>query len=173
MGTKTVIGAGAGATLLAVAMTAIVPQIQNFEGNRSVPYRDVGGVLTVCSGHTGPDVVVNKVYSPSQCAALTEVDARKAAAGVLKTSPQLQYHPMQLAAAISFSYNVGVGNYARSSVASNFNEGNFQAGCSALLKYVYADGKYNQGVANRRHQEYLICTSTLTPKGLTNVGISS
>lgn len=173
MAGKAVIGAGAGASLMAVVMTTIVPQIQGFEGNKPTAYRDIGGVLTVCSGHTGPDVVVGKVYSPAQCAALTQGDADKAAAGVLKVSPHLKYHPMQLAAAISFSYNVGVSDYAHSSVASNFNTGNFSAGCSALMKYVNAGGKYSEGLYNRRKAEYNICVSTLTPKGLNNVSGAS
>lgn len=169
---KVVMGAGAGATLSAVVMSLIVPQIQTFEGNRNVAYRDIGGVLTVCSGHTGPDVVVNKVYSPTQCANLTQQDAQKAAAGVLKASPHLLYHIMQLAAAISFSYNVGVGTYDKSSVARDFNAGNFAVGCSDLLKYTNAGGVYSVGLADRRQKEYIICTSTLTPKGLSNVGLA-
>lgn len=163
------VGAGAGASLMAIVMTTIVPQIQSLEGTKSQAYRDIGGVLTVCSGHTGPDVVVGKVYQPSECASLTSQDAQKAASGVLKVSPQLIYHPLVLASAVSFSYNVGVGDYTRSSVATNFNNGNFLAGCSALLKYTYVDGKFNQGLANRRQQEYAICVSSLTPKGLNNV----
>lgn len=163
------VGAGAGASLMAIVMTTIVPQIQTLEGTRSQAYRDIGGVLTVCSGHTGPDVVVGKVYNPSQCAALTSEDASKASVGVLKVSPQLIYHPLVLASAVSFSYNVGVTTYAKSSVASNFNSGNYVAGCSALLKYTLVDGKFNQGVANRRQQEYIICMASLTPKGLINV----
>jgi lysozyme len=158
---------------MAIVMTAVVPEIQQFEGYRSVPYHDIHGVLTVCNGHTGPDVVVKKVYSQSECADLTAKDASKAADGILKVSPHLKYHPMQLAAAISFGYNVGVGNYAKSSVASNFNTGNFQAGCSALLKYTYSGGVYSKGLDARRHYEYDICTSTLTPKGLVNVGVST
>lgn len=173
MGRQIVVGAGAGASLMAIVMTAVTPQIQQFEGIRNTPYHDIRGVLTVCSGHTGPDVVVGKVYSNAQCSSLTDQDAAKASAGVLKISPQLKYHPMQLAAAISFSYNVGVGNYANSSVASNFNTGNFQAGCSALLKYTFAGGVYSKGLAARRQSEYDICTSTLTPKGLANVAVAT
>jgi lysozyme len=170
---RTVVTTGAGASLIAVAIAAILPNVQTFEGNSNIPYRDVGGVLTVCNGHTGPDVVVNKYYPPSQCAQLTTSDLNKAASGVLNVSPQLKYHPMQLASAISFSYNVGVGNYAKSSVAKEFNIGNFETGCSELLKYTYADGKYNKGLADRRQQEYKICISTLTPGGLAYVADSS
>lgn len=114
---------------------------------------------------------MGKVYSADQCTSLTNADAEKAASGVLRTSPHLRYHPMQLAAAISFSYNVGVAAYAKSSVASKFNVGDFQGGCSVLLKYVYVNGKPVVGLLNRRKQEYDICVSTLTPKGLANVGI--
>lgn len=165
------IGAGAGASLMAIVMNIANPQIANLEGTRYQAYKDIGGVLTVCNGHTGPDVSVEKVYSPSECQSLTAQDAQKAASGVLRTSPQLLYHPMQLAAAVSFSYNVGVGTYDKSSVARDFNTGNFYTACNDLMKYTYVDGKYSTGLANRRAQELAICLSTLTPKGLTNVGL--
>ena len=170
MATKIVASAGAGASLMAIAMYVATPQIQGLEGTKYVAYHDIGGVLTDCSGHTGPDVVVGKVYTPAECQALTEKDAEKAASGVLKYSPQLLWHPMQLAAAISFSYNVGNGTYEKSYVEANFNSGNFQAACDSLLKYTYAAGKYSSGLANRRKQEWTVCTSTLTVKGLANVG---
>lgn len=172
MGVKHIaVGAGAGASLMALVMQTVVPTLQNEEGTKYTAYHDVGHILTVCTGHTGPDVVVGKVYTPDQCAALTQEDATKAAEGVLKVSPQLLYHPLQLASAISFSYNVGVGTYDKSSVAVQFNEGDFTAACNDLLKYTYADGKYSEGLANRRKQEQIICLSSLTPKGLTNAGI--
>jgi len=168
-----VVSATAAAAVLGAAITTIVPQIQVFEGTRNVAYRDLGGVLTVCSGHTGPDVVVNKVYTSSECSALTSEDTVKAAQGVLKVSPQLQYHPLQLAAAISFSYNVGVGTYDKSSVARDFNKGDFGQACTDLLKYTYIGDTYNEGLFNRRKQEYAICISTLTPEGLSNVSLPS
>lgn len=166
------IGAGAGASLMAVVMSVVVPQIQSLEGSKVLAYRDLGGVLTVCSGHTGPDVTVGKVYSPTQCSALTKADTEKAAAGVLKVSPQLLYHPFVLAAAISFSYNVGVGTYQQSTVAKLFNEGQFTNGCNYLVNYKYVDGKVSQGLLNRRIQERTLCLSTLTPKGLNDVGLA-
>ena len=161
------LGAGAGASLMALVMGFVVPQIRGEEGTRYRAYQDVASVLTVCSGHTGPDVVVNKVYTPAQCDDLTEQDAGKAAQGVLKVSPHLLYHPLILAAAVSFSYNVGVGAYDRSSVARDFNAGNFIMGCNDLLKYVYAGNTYSTGLYSRRVQERKICMSSLTPSGVT------
>jgi lysozyme len=160
------LGAGAGAGLMALVMGFAIPQIQTFEGNSSTPYRDIGGVLTVCSGHTGPDVTLKKIYTDQECETLTETDATKAASGVLKVSPHLLYHPLVLASAVSFSYNVGVGTYDKSSVARAFNSGDFVLGCNDLLKYDMAGGKYNQGLHNRRVAEQIMCLSTLTPAGV-------
>lgn len=157
-GPKTAVGA---AGIVAVILTVAVPQIQKFEGYRSVPYRDIVGVLTVCNGHTGKDVRVNKFYTKEDCASLTDQDATKAAEGILRVSPGLAKHPMQLASAISFSYNVGIGTYDKSSVKRDFNAGNFKVGCSDLLKYVYAGGKYSDGLYNRRKEEYAICMKGL------------
>lgn len=153
---------GVSAAIMTIVMGIVVPNIKNLEGTKYTPYRDIAGVLTVCSGHTGPDVVINQTYTDQQCTGLTEQDAEKAAAGVLKVSPHLIYHPMQLASAISFSYNVGVGTYKDSSVSRDFNSGNFILACNDLMKYVYADHKYSVGLENRRKKEFALCLSTMT-----------
>lgn len=162
-------GTGAGATLMAIVMTVATPSIEKSEGTIYSPYHDQVHILTVCTGHTGKDIVVGKVYSPDECKALTNADAAVAAKGVLDVSPHLLYHPYVLAAAISFSYNVGVGTYAKSSVAHDFNAGNLVAGCNDLLKYTMAGGKVNAGLKARRLREQTICLATLTSKGLVNV----
>ncbi|HEK2654706.1 TPA: lysozyme, partial [Proteus mirabilis] len=41
----------AGATAIALVVIA------HFEGVRYEPYRDVAGILTVCYGHTGKDII--------------------------------------------------------------------------------------------------------------------
>jgi len=147
--------------VLALALSIAIPNIQKFEGLRHRTYPDVGQVLSICNGHTGPDVKVNTYYTTAQCYALTQVDATKAANGVLKYSPSLIKYPTILAAAISFSYNVGVGTYDKSSVARDFNLGDYAKGCSDLLKYVNIAGKYSNGLYNRRKAEYTICMKGL------------
>ena len=44
------------------------------EGRRYVAYRDVVGVLTVCDGHTGADIISSKRYSDAECNALLKAD---------------------------------------------------------------------------------------------------
>ncbi len=153
---------------MGIVVTQSLPMIDRWEGNKAIPYKDIAGILTVCRGHTGPDVVVKKVYSAEECDELTKKDINIAVAGVLKYSPHLLWHPMQLVAATSFSYNVGVGAYSTSSVAREFNAGNFQAGCNALK--LYNKARVNNvltvipGLVNRRQHEYDVCVSTLTLK---------
>lgn len=152
--TRLAVGAGGG---IAAAIALAVPLISQWEGHRSHAYHDVAGVLTVCTGHTGRDIVVKHVYSDGECKVLLTSDVQSTVDGVLKTSPQLEFKPYVLAATISFSYNIGVGAYSHSSVARDFNSGNYKQGCRDMLKYTYAGGKYSQGLANRRASEYAIC----------------
>jgi lysozyme len=175
---KIAVGAGAGATLGAIAMSIALPNIQTWEGTKLQTYRDVANVLTICTGHTGPDVMIGQVKTKEQCNELTLKDVEKAASGVLKTSPHLIFHPMQLAATISFSFNVGTGTYSNSSVARDLNSGNFISGCNDLLKYdkILCSSpqgcQVSQGLKNRREAEYKICMSTLTTEGYNSVQVT-
>lgn len=167
-GGKFIGGATAGAGLMAIALEIATPQITTFEGMRTRAYKDVVGVLTVCAGHTGKDIVANKTYTLEECNAMTEKDAKIHADGVLAVSPHLIYHPMQLAAATSFTYNVGVGAYAKSTVAKRFNAGDFQGACNYMLNYKYAGGRVWRGLEIRREQERKICLTSLTKEGYAN-----
>ena len=169
MSRRNIIVGGAGGGLIALALSVATPEIKEVEGRRNLPYYDIVKVLTVCDGHTGPEIVKSKKYEDAECDALTTKDAKKFAEGVLRTSPHLAWHPMQLAAAISFSYNVGTGTYQKSSVARLFNEGRFIEGCNFLLRYNRAGGRVVQGLVNRRERERDICLSTLTKEGMSYV----
>ncbi|MBP8294177.1 MAG: hypothetical protein KAX65_15480, partial [Caldilineaceae bacterium] len=62
------------AAALAIAIAAPA------EGLRQYAYYDPPGILTVCAGHTGPDVVAGKKYSLAACDAFLTDDMRKAVA---------------------------------------------------------------------------------------------
>lgn len=150
-------------TMLGAAIALIATFTMTQEGERFHPYKDVAGITTVCYGHTGSDIKLTHTYSQTECSDLLRSDMRAAGVGVLKYTPNLVNHENQLAAAIDFSYNVGVGTYSKSSVRKDFVAGNYKAGCAALLKYVYgSDGRYYQDLANRRHAEYAVCMKGLT-----------
>ncbi|AUV02244.1 lysozyme [Enterobacteriaceae bacterium ENNIH1] len=143
----------AGAGSLAIAGT-LIPEL---EGVRYTPYRDVVGVLTVCYGHTGPDIRPGKKYSDAECRALLQKDLMPFAQSVDRAVkvPASEY---QKAALIAFSYNVGVTAFERSALLRHLNAGEYQAACDGLRAWIYAGGKTWKGLINRREIEREVCS---------------
>lgn len=158
------IAAGGISSLVAIALGVAVPNLKELEGRRNMPYYDIVKVLTVCDGHTGRDIVVRKVYSDKECDDLTVKDTQAHLDVILKKSPQLAYHPIQLASMISFDYNVGL--YRDSPMAGYFNKGDYLAGCNYLDHY-----HKPAAIIGRRNKEKALCLSTLTPEGMKNVNL--
>lgn len=52
---------------LAAVIAAAAAFTQPWEGTVYEGYQDVVGIATACTGHTGPEVVLGKVYSQYQC----------------------------------------------------------------------------------------------------------
>ena len=59
----------------------------------------------------------------------------------------------QLAAMVSLAYNIGVGNFRKSSVLRNHNRGDFPAAAQAFHLWNKAQGKVLQGLVKRRAEE--------------------
>lgn len=148
---KSLIGAAGGG---AIAIAAVL--IPTLEGVEYKPYRDVGGVLTVCYGHTGKDIIPGKTYSKSECDALLEKDLQPFARSVDR-SVKVPANAYQKAALISFSYNVGVNAFEHSSLLRNLNAGKYAQACDGLRKWVYVDKVKVKGLMNRREVEREIC----------------
>ena len=80
---NTVKKGGAGALALAIALAS------SHEGIKFTPYYDPPGILTVCRGHTGKDVVKDRKYTLAQCDAFMDQDMRVALAAVDRCQPGL------------------------------------------------------------------------------------
>ena len=75
------------------------------EGLRQYAYRDPVGILTVCYGHTGADIVKGKQYSLDECKALLSEDMLKAVDIVEVCHPGL---PLPMHAAFADAvFNIG------------------------------------------------------------------
>lgn len=146
---------------VAAVIALISPFIQQQEGYAAKPYKDTGGVLSVCYGYTGPDIV-SRTYSKAECNELSTKDIQIKTQNILKITPGLDRRPYVLAATISFVYNVGEGTYSKSSVARDFKAGQFKLGCTDMLKYTFIGKTYSQGLANRREREYNLCMKGAT-----------
>lgn len=144
----------------ALAIAAVL--VPGLEGNSYTPYRDVGGVWTVCNGITGPDVIQGKTYTQKECDALLQKHLQPYARSV-ERSVKVPSNAYQKAALISFSYNVGINAFEHSSVLRNLNAGRYQQACDGLRSWVYVDRVRIQGIANRRDVEREICNWSLNP----------
>jgi lysozyme len=126
-------GRGKRVTLAVVLASALaVPA----EGLRRVAYYDPPGILTVCRGHTGPDVIKGRVYSLAECEALLDQDMRKAVDQVERCVPGLPPH--QLAAWSDAVYNLGptiVCRPDKSTAARLLKGGRLMEACDQLPRW--------------------------------------
>jgi len=127
------------------------------KGPALVPYRDIVGVWTQCSGETLNVTARTPAETPEGCA--IKLDNRLAgfAQNVVKCTPSLRGKDEEWAAATSLAYNIGVGAYCKSSVDRFFDAGKPLQACDAFLLWDKAGGKRVQGLANRRAAERALC----------------
>ncbi len=140
---------GTAATMIAA------PLVMLWEGKSNVTYLDPVGLPTVCYGHTH-GVQLGQIYTDAECEQLLINELAKAEAAV-KRLITVPLSPETSAALISFTYNTGEGNLARSTLRRKMNAGDIRGGCMELRKWVYAKGRRLQGLANRREAELALC----------------
>lgn len=158
---KGVLGMSAAGTL------AFATLIGPWEGRVYTPYYDVGGVLTVCDGITGPAVKAGKIYTDRECDKLAakEVNAHEAR---LDQCLNVDLPIETKAAFISFTFNVGSGAACRSTLIRKANAGDLYGACNQLSRWVFVNGKKYRGLENRRFRgdSHRISERTLCMAGL-------
>lgn len=148
---KSIMGVAGGGAL---AISAVL--IPSLEGVEYKPYRDVVGVLTVCYGHTGADIILTKTHTPAECKDLLDKDLVPFARSV-ERSVKVPASEYQKAALISFSYNVGVKAFESSTLLKKLNAGDSSGACDEMRRWNKAGGKVWKGLINRREVEREIC----------------
>lgn len=147
-------GASAAVLLLAGVLIA------KWEGVWYVPYRDPIGVLTVCYGHVGPDIVPDKYYTKAECDALLREDMQIAARTVQRCvgrdMPEGVY-----ASLISLTFNVGPRPVCSGSPGKFARAGDWPNTCKSLDLYKFAGGRVFRGLVLRRADERKVCESGL------------
>lgn len=144
---------------VAAAVLIAVPIVAHFEGVILKTYKDPIGVETICYGHTETASEI-RVRTKEECTALLLKELEGFAHQVdALVKPEI--HPNTLASLSSFSYNVGIGTFKKSSVLKKINNGDIRGGCEYLTKYVYAGGKKLNGLVKRREVERDLCLSGL------------
>ncbi|MGN8184610.1 lysozyme [Burkholderia sp. 22088] len=151
----------------AAAAALLFFMVPKFEGLELVARPDPIGIITACNGDT-KDVHAGQRFTPAECHARLEQRLIEHAEPVLKCTPGLKGHTNQLAAAVSFAYNVGAGAYCGSTTAKRFNAGDWKGACRAMNEadngrpqWVTAGGRVLPGLVKRRAEERALCERDL------------
>lgn len=154
----------AGAFGVALALTS--PLLEEIEGIRYKPYKDIAGIWTVCAGITGKDVVLGKTYTQRECDALL-ANHIKIAKDEVDKRVKVDIPDTMRAALYSFTYNAGIGAFRKSTMLKLINQGRLYEACDQLWSWTYytnpRTGKKekSKGLHNRRAVEFKYCVKDL------------
>ncbi len=131
---------------------------RRFEGVRLAPYLDPGGVPTIGYGTTiypdGRRVSMDDPPITMQAAeGLLLARLAKLRVGVMSLFPALADSAPRMAAVMDFAYNVGIGALARSTLGARLREGRWDDAAAEFARWVYAGGKPQPGLIERRAAE--------------------
>lgn len=134
--------------------------IGHFEGFSDCLYNDPVGHCTIGFGHLvhrGPingsePAEFKRGITRERALELLREDAEEAAAAVRK-HVRVALEPHQRDALISFTYNVGGGAFASSTLVKLLNAGDYESVPKQLMRWTLADGKRLPGLVRRREAE--------------------
>jgi len=140
---------------LSIALAISTTVVGYFEGRSLVAYLDPVGIPTICEGITS-GVSLGDVSTHEECDDKLK-NALNEFSDAVDKHVTVPLKPTQHAALISFVYNVGETNFARSTLLRKLNSGDYDGACHELPRWVYAKGVRLRGLEIRRQKEMEIC----------------
>lgn len=140
-----------GLTAIAIATMIAAPH----EGLRLKAYPDVGGVWTICYGHTH-GVKRGDTATLDECKAYLAADMPIADAAVSRCINTI-LNVNQRAAFDDAVYNLGPKVVCGSTLQRMANDGDFKGACNQLKRWVYAAGQKSNGLIGRRADDTELC----------------
>lgn len=125
------------------------------EGTVLKTYKDMGGVLTYCTGAT-ENAQAGKTYTVAECRTQLDRDLARHAEGVVACV----HVSMSDGVAVAFvdtAYNIGVSAFCGSSMARKANAGDMRGACDSLLLWNRVAGREVHGLTVRRQAAREIC----------------
>jgi GH24 family phage-related lysozyme (muramidase) len=125
--------------------------IKQFEGFRPNAYICPAGKPTIGYGSTLGVRMGDRITLP-EAEALLRREVLRYEKGV-RDAVKVPLTSNQFSALVSFTYNVGVGNFQGSTLLKLLNQGNYQGAADQLLLWNKGGGRVLQGLVNRRQAE--------------------
>ena len=135
---------------LAVSAAALVG-IATHEGYRGEAYKDAVGVPTIGFGETAG--VKPGARTTPERALVRLLSSTEKHADAIRQCIHVPLYQHEFDAYVSLAYNIGIGNFAGSSVAKYIRRGEYRAAADAFLMWVYAGKQKLQGLVSRRQME--------------------
>lgn len=129
-----------------------VSLIKSFEGCKLTSYKCPAGVWTVGYGHTGQFVKPGLSITQSEADELLLHDLDVFEAGV-ENAVGVELNDNQFSALVSFAYNVGIGNFRRSTLLKKLNKGDYAGAAEQFERWNRGGGKVLRGLVRRRKAE--------------------
>lgn len=143
----------------AAVIVGIAPFVARWEGEEHKAYRDIGGVITICNGHT-ETARMGQVRTSEQCRSLLVADLITHADRIRPCVPEQT--PLEVQeASLSLAFNIGTDAFCRSTMARKLQTKDYAGACAELSRWVRVKGKVIPGLANRRAAERRLCESAL------------
>ncbi len=138
------------ASLLAISGAGL-SVISTYEGKENKAYKDPVGIVTICYGHT-KTAKLGQVKSDAECKQLLHEDVTSHGLAVSK-AVKVPISQQQYDAMTSFTYNVGAGNFRKSTLLKKLNQGDYCGAAKEFPKWNKAKGKVLKGLTTRRAAE--------------------
>ena len=149
-------------TALALSGAGLIA-ISGFEGFSEKAYVPVpGDKVTIGYGHTG-QVQLGDTITQEEALQLLRKDVEVAEKAV-RRCVKVPLSQNEFDAYVSFTFNVGEGNFCSSTLVKKLNTKDYLGACRELKRWVYSSGVKYKGLENRRSVETLICTNGDYPK---------
>ena len=143
--------------------------IKFYEGFEKYAYKDAAGLWTIGFG-----TLIEKNVNPTLYKKFVEQGqeiSREDAEGLLINHLKNEVEPVinkfvnvplnenQKDSLKSFIYNVGSGNFQKSTLLKKLNSGDYNGAASEFMKWVYAGGQKLAGLEKRRKEEQILFLS--------------
>jgi lysozyme len=136
------------------ALTILIKLIKDSEGCKLTAYQCPAGVWTIGWGVTGVDIKKGLIWTQEQADAELDILALDVLRRAMKSSPVLVLASASRQAAISdFIYNLGIGNYSKSTLKKYVDQKNWLAASGEIKKWNKANGIPLKGLTIRRKKE--------------------
>ena len=125
--------------------------ITSFEGCRLTAYQDSVGVWTIGYGHTS-GVYHGMTITEEEAIAFLRQDL-KTAENAVNSNVTYGINQNQFDALVSFTFNVGTGNFTSSTLLKKLNAGDVNGAANEFDRWIYAGGQVLEGLVRRRAAE--------------------